>query len=61
MLADDFLAARAGSASDRNSPRLHAVRGHFKVRKHGVYWWSDFMRGDPRRGSIRTQTREVTA
>ena len=23
--------------------------GHFKIRKHGVYWWSPFLRGDPRR------------
>jgi len=32
--------------------RLHAVRGHWKIRKTGVYWWNDFMRGDAARGTI---------
>ena len=25
-----------------------SVCGHFKIRKHCVYWWSPFLRGDPR-------------
>lgn len=29
--------------------RGHFVRGHFKQRKTGLYWWSDFFRGDPTR------------
>lgn len=29
----------------------HYVRGHFKQRKHGVYWWNPFIRGtgEPRK------------
>lgn len=32
--------------------RAHAVRGHFKVRKSGIYWWSDFMRGSLDVGTV---------
>jgi hypothetical protein len=40
------LGARAGMAADpRQAARLHLVRGHFKIRKSGVYWWSPFARG----------------
>jgi hypothetical protein len=35
---------RAGGM-DRNAARVHLVRGHFKVRSSGVYWWSPFTRG----------------
>lgn len=30
----------------RDQMRLHMVRGHFKKRKSGLYWWSPFMRGN---------------
>lgn len=30
--------------------RAHLVRGHFKVRQSGVFWWSPFVRGDSSRG-----------
>jgi len=46
------LQQRAGEGRQREASRLHAVRGHFKVRASGVYWWSDFIRGDPTRGVI---------
>jgi hypothetical protein len=32
--------------SGRETHRAHAVRGHFKIRKTGVYWWRPFIRGD---------------
>jgi hypothetical protein len=40
--------ARAGEASglSREAMRQHLVRGHFKVRASGVYWWNAFVRGD---------------
>ena len=41
-------AFRAGLLS-REDAGLHSVRGHFKVRKTGIYWWSPFYRGDPTR------------
>jgi hypothetical protein len=39
-------AFRAGLLSKEDAGR-HRVRGHFKIRKTGVYWWSPFFRGDP--------------
>jgi hypothetical protein len=30
---------------DRSAARMHLVRGHFKLRKSGCYWWSPFARG----------------
>jgi hypothetical protein len=41
-------AFRAGLLSREDAGR-HRVRGHFKIRKTGVYWWSPFFRGDPAR------------
>jgi hypothetical protein len=32
--------------------RAHMVRGHFKRRKSGVYWWSPFIRGNEAHGKI---------
>lgn len=34
------------------TPRLHIVRGHFKKKKNGVFWWSPFWRGDHGKGVI---------
>lgn len=42
----------------REVARQHLVRGHFKVRKGGVYWWSPFLRGDASR-SVSRQGYEV--
>jgi hypothetical protein len=39
-------AFRAGLLSKEDAGR-HRVRGHFKIRRTGVYWWSPFYRGDP--------------
>ena len=30
---------------DRQAMQKHLVRGHFKIRRTGVYWWSPFVRG----------------
>ena len=48
------MTARAGSSasSQREATRFHVVRGHFKIRKSGIYWWSDHGRGDPSRGVL---------
>jgi hypothetical protein len=55
------MATRAGSVDERSPSRFHVVRGHFKVRKTGIYWWNDFGRGDPTQGAVRQQTRKVIA
>lgn len=41
----DRSAAR-GTASERATMRAHTVRGHFKIRATGVYWWRPFIRGE---------------
>jgi hypothetical protein len=33
------------SGMSRDAARQHLVRGHFKTRKSGIYWWSPFVRG----------------
>lgn len=37
-------------AAQSQDIRAHLVRGHFKVRKSGIFWWSPHLRGDPRAG-----------
>ncbi|MBO0715722.1 MAG: hypothetical protein J2P55_00095 [Rhizobiales bacterium] len=44
---------------DRETARQHLVRGHFKIRKTGVYWWSPFLRGDARKGSVERREYDV--
>lgn len=48
------MSARAGSSGEtsREATRFHLVRGHSKIRKTGVYWWSPYGRGDPSRGTV---------
>jgi hypothetical protein len=38
--------------SDRTAKRLHAVSGHFKRRKSGLFWWNSFFRGVPSVGAV---------
>ncbi len=40
-----------GNITQRADIAAHYVRGHFKQRKHGVYWWNPFVRGkgDPQK------------
>lgn len=40
-----------GNITQRADIAAHYVRGHFKQRKHGVYWWNPFVRGkgDPKK------------
>ena len=37
---------------DRAAQRAHTVRGHFKIRKTGVYWWRPFIRGEVAEGFV---------
>lgn len=36
----------AARGMSREAVRQHMVRGHFKIRRSGVFWWSPFLRGD---------------
>lgn len=40
---------------------LHIVRGHPKVRRTGIYWWSPFWRGDEVNGRVDRTGYEVRA
>lgn len=51
--------AYGGAASGRLP--LHIVRGHPKVRRTGIYWWSPFWRGDAGNGRIERSGYEVRA
>lgn len=44
---------RRTTASDRAAMRAHTVRGHFKVRRTGIYWWRSFIRGEVAEGFAR--------
>lgn len=41
--------------------RQHIVRGHFKIRKSGVYWWRPHIRGYAELGEVRRAGYEITA
>lgn len=34
-----------GSVEPRQGVSAHTVRGHFKQKKNGIFWWSPFVRG----------------
>ena len=53
--------AAGDSAEAREAMRLHLVRGHFKVRKTGVFWWHHFMRGDETQGVVARKAHTITA
>ncbi len=39
-------ATTEGVVSRRSDISAHYVRGHFKQRKSGIYWWNSFVRGN---------------
>jgi hypothetical protein len=41
---------RWGNSSD--AVREHLVRGHFKIRKSGIFWWSPHSRGESTLGTV---------
>lgn len=56
------LAASRGIAvhavdGDHRDLRAHFVRGHFKKRKTGLFWWSPYVRGDKALGFIQKDYR----
>jgi hypothetical protein len=55
----DRRAVRAGGVSHEEVSR-HLVRGHFKVRKSGVYWWRNHIRGSETKGDVRHTLYKVT-
>lgn len=51
--------AEPGVDGDRRA--WHFCRGHFKVRRSGVYWWGAHWRGDPTAGRVKSSYRVVDA
>jgi hypothetical protein len=45
----------AARGIDRQTARMHLVRGHFKLRGGNLYWWSPFMRGDASKGELKRE------
>ena len=41
-----------GKGGDHSAMRGHFVRGHFKTRKNGIFFWHPFARGDFTKGTI---------
>jgi hypothetical protein len=41
-----------GDGGDYTPMRQHFCRGHFKIRRTGVFFWHPHLRGDPARGRI---------
>jgi hypothetical protein len=50
----EIYAHDAGSmaATQHRDMRLHFVRGHFKHRKSGLFWWSMHARGSVKQGTV---------
>jgi len=49
-------AASTGDGSERQSPRLHHVRGHLVRREQRVFWRVPHLRGSGCRGAVRSRT-----
>jgi hypothetical protein len=49
----------AAHGIDREAARAHLVRGHFKIRRTGVFWWSPFLRGDTTKGAAQREEYEI--
>ena len=45
ITAMENVSSDDGTISARHEVAAHYVRGHFKQRKRGVYWWNPFVRG----------------
>jgi len=44
-LSEVEIVSSEGLVSRRTDLSAHYVRGHFKARKSGIYWWNSFIRG----------------
>jgi hypothetical protein len=51
ITAIENVSTSNGDITTQHNIDAHYVRGHFKQRKKGVYWWNPFIRGtgEPRR------------
>jgi hypothetical protein len=54
-----IMAPRGQGSGDHRDVRLHFVRGHFKQRTSGLFWWSTHVRGKLEHGYV-SKDYEVT-
>jgi len=54
-----FAKSVAGFTGGEADLRAHLVRGHFKRKKSGVYWWSPHMRGSVHSGFVDKEYRVI--
>jgi len=52
IFLDDVQRHAAPQGGKHEPPRLHRVRGHFKNRSTGRFWWRPFARGNRGRGQV---------
>lgn len=52
FLEQPEVSAREHQGGTHQSPRLHRVMGHFKVRKTGRFWWGSYIRGRANKGVV---------
>ena len=57
-LSKRLRTAQTQGSMTREQARQHIVRGHFKIRRTGIFWWTPFLRGDTRH-PIERKTYEV--
>jgi hypothetical protein len=55
----NIMAPRGQGSGDHRDVRLHFVRGHFKQRASGLFWWSTHVRGKLEHGYV-SKDYEVT-
>lgn len=60
VLSRSMTRVAEASGMTRDAARQHLVCGHFKIRRTGVFWWTPFLRGDPKRGKIARESYDVT-
>lgn len=54
-----YAAGEAAGHAATSAKRLHVTRGHFKVRKTGIFWWNQHWRGDAKLGTVEKQYRAL--
>lgn len=60
-LSKQERAAAKAFGMTREEMRKHVVRGHFKVRRSGIYWWRPYIRGSAAVGEVKRSEYKVAA
>lgn len=60
-LSQQERTASKAAGMTREEMRRHVVRGHFKIRSSGIYWWRPFIRGSVAAGEVKRTAYEIAA